>query len=269
MNDLHRVGIIFTALVVVVLGVLGIKNLAEDSGYKNQVRYTTAIRAEDKDRFNYAVDSQQGNLLVHGVFKAEDKNLVKFPEMTKAFTFVERVKEHYTRHESCSTDSDGHESCTTYYTWDAVDWEHQSSPELTLYDRQYPAGLFKMDDFSDRQSCEGITKANAQTGWFSSKDGCDNGEYYLDSNDRYVYNVVPQSFSATFIANSLHGGLKPVEGNRITLQNKSIDQTMKEVGQYKVWAFWIAFVFIVLLVIGACVGAYYWVMEDGEWSLHR
>lgn len=268
MNDPKRILIVFLALVLVVLGVLGIKGLAEDAGYKKQVRYTTAIKAEDAERFNYAVDSQQGNLLVHGQFSTNKKHLVKFEEMKQPFTYVERVQEHYTRHTYQTCDDDG--NCTThvYYSWDWVGSDEKFAPEIELYGRTYNANQFNYNDFKSRTDCAGFTEPNEAKGWFSSKRGCDGGEYYLDNDDRYAYYIAPQSFSATFLASSMGGGLNPVGEDSISLKNKSIEQEMKDVGMYKVWAFWIATVVNVLLFIGACVLAYVWVMEDGEWSLH-
>lgn len=268
MNDPKRILIVFLALVLIVLGVLGIKGLAEDAGYKTQVRYTTAIKAEDADRFNYAVDTQQGNLLVNGPFSTKNENLVKFEEMKQGFTYVERVKQHYTRHETCTTDDDGNQSCTTYYSWDYAGSEEKFAYKIELYGRTYNANQFNYDDFKQDIDCEGFTEPNEAKGWFSTKRGCDNGKYYLDNNDRYYYRIAPQSFSATFLASSMGGGLNPVEERAISLKNRSIEQEMEAVGSYKVWGFWIAMIFIILFTIVAGVVAWYWVMEDGEWSLH-
>jgi len=271
MNDPKRILIVFLALVLVVLGVLGIKGLAEDAGYKTQVRYTTAIKAEDAERFNYAVDTQQGNLLVHGDFSTKKENLVKFDEMTQAFTYVERVKEHYTMHTetySCGTSKHPRTCTRIYYSWDYVSSDEKFAPQIELYGRTYNANQFNYNDFKKNTSCEGFTEPNKEHGWFSSKHGCDGDEYYLDNDDRYVYKVAPQSFSATFLASSMGGGLNPVEERSISLKNKSIEQEMHDVGMYKVWAFWIALIVIILITIGACVLAYMWVFEDGEWSLY-
>lgn len=263
MNDPKRLLIVLLGLIVIVLGVLGIKDHFESEGYKTQVIYTTAIQAEDATRFNYAIDSQQGNLLVNGVFKTEDKNLVKFDEMTKSYTFVERTKEHYTAHTTCH----GKSGCSTYYSWDSVSSDEQKTPQVTLYGRKYQGDLFNFKNFLQDTRCEGITAANTGHGWFSSKHGCDDGEYYLDNNDRYVYRTVPKEITATFLANSLKGGLNPVSEDRITLEDKSIKQQLHDIGQYKLIIFWAILAVVFVLICGAAYGAYRWVMEDGRWSL--
>lgn len=269
MNDPKRILVVALAFVVFALGVSGIKNHIESNGYKTQVRYTTAIQAEDENRFNYAVDSRQGNLLVNGVFSTEDKNLVKFPEMNKSFIYVERVKEHYTMHtrEICSG-SGKTQSCRTetYYTWDAVETEEQKSPKVSLYNREYSGDLFNFSNFLQDTSCEVITPAAEKRGFFSSKKGCEGREYYLDDNDRYVYKTVPQSLTASFLANSLQGGLMPVKENSITLEDKSIKQVLNDVGKYKLVAFWTALIMIIMLLVLASGVAYAWVFQDGRWS---
>lgn len=268
MNDPKRILIVFLALVLIILGILGIKGLAEDAGYKTQVRYTTAIRAEDADRFNYAVDSQQGNLLVHGNFSTKKENLVKFEEMKEGFTYVERIKQHYTRH--TQTYPCGKSTCVrTYYSWDRVGSDEKFAPQIELYGRTYNANQFNYSDFKQEIDCKDFTEPNEAKGWFSSKRGCDNGKYYLDNNDRYYYVIAPQSFSATFLASSMGGGLNPVEEDSISLKNASIEQELEAVGSYKVWAFWIVLIFIILLTGIAAFLAWAWVMDDGRWSLHE
>jgi hypothetical protein len=266
MNDPKRILIVFLGLVLVVLGVLGVKGHFESEGYKTQVRYTTAIQAEDATHFNYAVDSQQGNLLVNGTFDTDTKNLVKFDEMTKYYTFVERKKEHYTPHTSCGGKP---VTCHTYYSWDTTKTEEQKAPKVTLYEREYDGNLFNFKNFLQDTNCKGITNKNVDGGWLSKKEGCDGTSYYLDGNDRYVYRTVPQRITATFLANSLNGGLKPVNEDRITLEDKSIKQQLHDIGQYKLIIFWVILVIVFLLFCGAAYLAYAWVWEDGEWSLNR
>lgn len=272
MNDVKRIIIVLLGLALLILGVLGIKGLAEDAGYKKQVRYTTAIRAEDGERFNYAVDSQQGNLLVHGEFSTKNEDLVKFDEMTQAFTYVERVKQEYTRHTetySCGT-SKAPRTCTrTYYSWDYAGSKDLVASTLNLYGRGYPSALFDLEKFKQDVDCKDFAEPNEAKGWFSSKRGCDNGKYYLDSDTRYYYRNVPQSFSATFLASSMGGGLNPVEERAISLKNASVDEELEAVGSYKVWAFWVSLIFIILLSGIAIFLAWGWVMDDGKWSLHE
>lgn len=270
MNDPKRIAVVSIPFILLILCILGIKGHTESNGYKTQVLYTTAIQLTDKRHFNYAVDTQQGNLLVSGMFKTEDKNLVKFPEMTKGFTYVKREKEHYTMHtrEVC-TSSGKNTTCHTeiYYSWDTVDIQSALSPQISIFDRSFNTSIFNLNNFIDRQSCEGITPANTNHGFFSSPNGCENGEYYLDSDNRYVYSTVPQSFNASFLASSMGGGLSGVNEPTISLENKTIDKILKDVGSYKITTFWVSAITIIILTAIAICVSLSWVMADGEWSL--
>ena len=228
----------------------------------------TAVKVDQQDDFNYAVDSRQGRVLANGNFSAKTKSLARFDEMTQGFTYVKRTKEHYTAHTSCSK-----KSCRTYYTWDSVGSDESYADKVSIYGREYPANLF---DFSkvkqDMDACK-ITAKDTSSGWFSSKHGCSEswgtGYYYIDSNDRYSYEVVPLNFNATFITTTYNGTLQPLNQDHIVLENKSIKEVLVEVGKYHLYAFWGLAVFLFILTIAAIVIGYQWVMYDGVWSLDR
>lgn len=269
MNDPKRIIIVLLGLVLVGMMALGIKGHMDSGGYKNQVNYTTAVQATEKDKFNYIVDSQQGRVLANGTFTADKDKLVKFDEMTQSFSFVKRVEEHYTMHtrEVCTSDGDGHESCHTevYYTWDEVNEETKETPVISFMARSYPSTLFDFSHWkSDTDACA-FTAAGTGTGFFETKHGCIDGDFYLDDDNRYTYATAPQSFNASFLATT-YGGLKPFNENSITLQDKSIGKILKDVGKYKLISFWVVTMLLIFLTIGAGFAAYAWVMEDGVWS---
>lgn len=263
MNDPKRIIVVLLGFSILVLFVLGVKGQSESDSYKKQVLYATSIKSSDKEHFNYAVDSQQGNLLTNGVFSVENKELVKFPEMTKSFSAVKRNKEHYTPHTYCSK-----KGCVTTYSWDRVNSDMLVADSIFLYGRSYNSSLFNFGNFQNKISCKGMTKDNENHGFFSTTKGCaDGGNFYLDNSNRYNYEMVPQSFNATFLASSLQGGIKPIAEDRITLQDKSIKEELKDVGNYKIITFWVSLVAIIVLGIASSVVAYMWVVEDGEWSM--
>lgn len=265
MNDPKRIVVVLLGLVLVGIGTLGIKGHMNSNGYKNQVNYTTAIQSTEKDNFNYIVDSQQGRVLANGDFSTTD-NLAKFDEMNKGFTYVKRDKEHYTMHTStiCSGEP-VHCTTTTYYTWDRVDSEEKYADKITFMEREYPATLFNFDKYSSNTNCSEFASAGNGTGFFETKRGCVDGNWYIDDNDRYVYSTVPVTFNASFLA-STYGGLKPFEEKSITLQNKSIEKILHDVGRYELISFWVVTILLIILVISAGFAAYVWVFEDGVWS---
>lgn len=268
MNDPKR--IIIMALIAIVMLPLGwvIKGAIDSGGEKNARMYNTAIQATESDRFNYAVDSRQGNLLTNGQFTADKP--AKFDEMNKTYATVERGKETYemkTR-EVCSTDSEGNESChtETYYEWDYAGGDDVASPTLTLYGRQYPSSMFNFDEYERSADCSELMPTTS-FGWFQEKKGCEDHYYYTDSETRYWYRVVDTSFAAGFIANVYDGSLKPINGNQITLKNQSVDQMIERANDYHLGGN-LFVVFWCILIIGVMGGiAYAWALQDGTFDV--
>lgn len=269
MNDPKRILVVLLGLVVLGMMTLGIKGHMDSGGYKNQVNYATAVQSTKQDDFNYIVDSQQGRALANGDFTAKGAP-AKFDEMNKGYTYVHRSKEHYTMHtrEVCYPDGDGGEDCHTeiYYTWDEVSSDNLEVDKLSFMGRDYPTSLFDFGSYNHNTNCAEFAAVGSGTGLFENKQGCIDGDIYLNDDDRYVYSTTPLSFNASFLATT-YGGLKPFTGNSIKLENKSIGQILKDVGKYKLISFWVVTVLIILLTITAIILAYGWVMEDGEWSL--
>jgi len=125
MNDYKRVLLVVLGAILLLPVGFAAKGAIDAGGEKNARMYNTAIQATEQDRFNYAIDSHQGKLIGSGEFKPTQ--LVKFPEMNKAYAAVDKTKEEYTMHtrEVCTDtyDAEGNvtgESChtETYYTWD-------------------------------------------------------------------------------------------------------------------------------------------------------
>jgi hypothetical protein len=269
MNDVKRIVVVVLGLIVLSLCALGIKGHMDSNGYKNQVNYTTAVQATDKDHFNYAIDSQQGRILANGTFSTQKSKQAKFPEMDKGYTYVGRDKEHYTMHtRTVCTSSGKTTSCHTevYYTWDVVDSQVLFADKITFMGRNYNPTVFQYGKFNKDTDCLRFSKAGT-SGFFKGSKGCVDGDIYLTSDDRYTYSTVPVSFTATFLASSYGGTLKGFNEDRITLQDKSMAQVLNDVGKYQLIGFWVFTIMLVIFFIAAGVAAYAWVMEDGKWSM--
>jgi len=270
MNDLKRILIVVLGLTTLCIFALGIKGHMDSDGYKNQVNYTTAIQSTKPDDFNYIVDSQQGRVLTSGTFTTKDSKQAKFDEMNKGYTYVNRVKEHYTMHTRTVCSGSGKsESChtETYYTWDEVSSDDAYADVVSFMGRNYRTTLFNYSHYAGNTDCSAFS-APGESGFFRGSKGCVDGDIYLDSDDRYVYRTVPTTFTATFLATT-YGGLKPFQENTITLQNKSIAKVLNDVGRYQLIGFWVLVVLLVILISAGIFVAYSWVMADGEFSLTR
>lgn len=267
MNDYKRIIlVVLGALLIFPVGFL-IKSAIDDAGDATARMYNTAIKATEQDRFNYAIDSHQGRLLAQGEFKPTD--LVKFPEMTKGFGYIKKSKEKYTEHESCTTDEDGNESCDTYYTWDYAGSDELSTPEYLLHGRKYPASLFNVDIFAQRADACDFTEKGENVGWLRlvQNNTCADGYYYTDSDTRYDYRVINQDgFTAAFLADASTGKLKPTSGESVYLENKSIEQMIRDANSFRTTGMIFIVFWWVLMIGGACAIAYAWALGDGIWK---
>lgn len=265
MNDPKRVIIVVLAAILLFPVGFTLRNLINDSGEKNARMYNTAIQATETDRFNYTIDSHQGKLLGYGQFTPSQ--LVKFPEMSKDYAYVQKSKEKYTEHESCSTDDDGNESCSTYYSWDSAGSDELETPTYKLHGREYPATLFNTGSMSQGAGCADFMGAGSGTGWLETKHGCIDGYYYIDDSTRYDYSVIgTQGFSAGILADVSDGTLKPVSGNLISLERKTPDQMVKDANNYQTGGNVFIVFWFVLILGGMGALAYYWALNDGVWE---
>lgn len=264
MNDYKRVLlVVLTAILLFPVG-FAARNAINESGEKNARMYNTAIQATEQDRFNYAIDSHQGKLLGYGAFTPT--TLVKFPEMSKEYAYVERSLYEYTRHESCTTDEDGNETCTTYYTWDYRGSDELEAPSYKLHGREYPASLFNTGVFAGAIDCNEFMGAGGGEGWLSTKHGCLDGHNYLDDDNRYEYSAIAaEGFSAGILADASDGTLKPINAGFISLERKTPEQMVKDANDYKTGGN-VFIIFWWILILGtAGTLAYAWAMNDGVW----
>lgn len=291
MNDYKRVLLVVLGAILLLPVGFGIRQAINAEGEKNARMYNTAIQATEQDRFNYAVDSHQGKVLTYGQFTPT--NLVKFPEMSKEFAYVEKTKETYNRHERtvCETKyrtetqtqtvSDGEGGYTTetvtvevpyeechqeeYYSWDYESSDEQSTPAWMLHGREYPATTFKTGQFEQGADACDFTRKNT-AGWLESKNGCDGRYYYTDNTTRYGYRVIdPAGFSAGMLVDASNGKLEGLNGGPVNLEQKSVEQMVKDANDYKTPGN-IFVVFWWIMILGAMGAiAYTWSMNDGKW----
>ena len=99
-------------------------------------RYDVAIHIEDKELFQYGMNTSVGDAFVYGELKAVDT--VSYPELDNEYMYVEKVKEKYTRHTRTVTRkrSDGSRYTETevYWTWDRVWSEDKKCKEISFCD---------------------------------------------------------------------------------------------------------------------------------------
>lgn len=173
--------------------------------------YRTALKTTDKDRFNYIVKSQQGNVVSYT--KLTGDKPAKFHEMTtkRHFMAVRRTLERYTMHTRTVTDSKGHTHTETYWSWDYAGSDEVHSKQLIIFGHKYNAAKFNLEPFyRDIDADKVINHGTGLTG----------GYYYLNGMERYSYEVMPMSVKGSFIADTSKGTLSPIGGKRIEVSKE-------------------------------------------------
>jgi hypothetical protein len=249
-----------TAVAFISLGIF-VHSRILDGLYKKQHLYQTAIRTTDKEQFNYSIDSKQGNILTYGTFHFVD--FVKFPEMKKSFSMVEKTKERYTRHEheECDTDEEGNETnCHTVveYTWDYAGRERLEGKKVKFFDREYNTSQFAFGSIRDIDAGE-IVDGSVGHYWYPEGD---KGYKFFGfggnnvGDIRYKYSVRDETVTGSIFINT-YSGFQSAENGIIRVDKASIEERVKNVTIEAKWASGGFIVLWTLLTIAATVGVTY------------
>jgi hypothetical protein len=111
-------------------------------------KYNTALQIEnDTDLFQYGMRTNIGSAFVYGDLKAVDT--VTYPEIEGEYSYVEKIKERYTRHTRVVTKTrtvngktQSYTTTETYWTWDRVGSEDKNCKELSFCDITFESNRF-------------------------------------------------------------------------------------------------------------------------------
>ena len=141
--------IIVSVAIIAVMLVFGsmIHGCINDKLMLEYQEYNTALQInEDPEMFKHAMKTNVGNSFVYG--KLECLDPVGFPEIEGTYSYVEKVKERYTRHTrlvtKTYTDSKGKTHSYTeeeeYWTWDRVSSESKQCEKITFLGVEFAYG---------------------------------------------------------------------------------------------------------------------------------
>jgi len=137
--------VLFSIVIICIMLVIGIviAGNINDAVMEKQQEYITALQINNnKELFEYGMRTNVGNAFVYGELKAVDT--VTFDEIGGEYSYVEKVKERYTRHTRTVTykDSNGKtkRKTETYWTWDRVDSWDKHSEKITFLDVEFDYG---------------------------------------------------------------------------------------------------------------------------------
>lgn len=134
--EITRREVLLSVAIICVMLVIGliVSGGISDRVMERQHVYNTAVRVDKDERlFQHCMRTDVGNVLACGELSAVD--LVTFPEIGGEYSYIEKVKEKYTRHERIvtrtRTGADGkietYTEIEVYYSWDRVEsWDKHS-----------------------------------------------------------------------------------------------------------------------------------------------
>lgn len=192
-------------------------------------RYDAAIHIDNKDLFQYGMDTNVGDAFVYGKLKAVDT--VSYPELSGKYMYVEKVKEKYTRHTRTVTTSVNGKTTTrteVYWTWDRVGSEDIKCKKITFCDVKFNSNKI---DIPSADYIDTIKES---------------------SHIRYKYYGTGTEHIGTIFAELKD---KTIKDGTNFYENKTIEETMDYL-QTNIWTiiFWI---FWVCLICGIVYGFFY------------
>lgn len=241
--------VLFSVIIVLVMLMLGllIGNKISEGIAQEAERYMTATVIEDEQQFRYGMDTNFGNVLVYGEIMTNSP--VTYDEIGNGYIYIQKVKEHYTRHTRTvtKTDSNGktHTETEVYYTWDRVWSDSRQTDTINFCGSDFPSDTISLPVHRLSLSEAGVKN---RTNYI-----------YHGMNDRFYYNVTYNNIAGTVLANLkdktmvsesyLYEDATPAE----VIESKQRNET---VAMVIFWVFW-------LMLMAGCV--YGFVYLDNRW----
>lgn len=235
--------IIISIAIAVIMLVIGFFLSGEITDAQNEkdAEYIKATHIDNKELFQYGMDTSVGNAFVYGDLQAVDT--VTFDEIDGEYMYVEKVKEKYTRHTRTVTKTktvNGKTKTYTetevYWSWDRVNSEDKTCKEIAFCEITFPTNKIQIP------SAEYIDTINES------------------SHIRYKYYGTPIKHTGTIYTKLLD---RTISDNTTFYENISIDKLLENftshVGNFLFWVVWI--ILTIASVYGFCYLDNYW-LED-------
>lgn len=204
-------------------------------------KYNTALKIEDSELFEYAMDTNAGNAFVHGDLVAVDT--VSYPDVEGEYMYIEKVKEKYTRHTRTVTKTrtvngktQTYTDIEVYWSWDRVSSEDKMCEKVKFCGVVFEPSLFSLPSATYIDTVK--------------------GGYHI----RYKYYGRNQKYTGTIFA-KLSDNTISNEGSKIIFyNNQNIDETIETLEFFNwnivFWIFWV-------ILMGACVFGFCYI--DNRW----
>jgi hypothetical protein len=132
---------IWIGLIVLILSItlsLVFEPFAKSGLMGNVRKYELALPVTDQTQFQYAHQTQVGNVLAYGQMVANEP--VSFDELKNGYSLISKIEQHYTMHTytTCETVNKV-TSCTThvYWSWDEYGRKNLASATFTFLGEKF------------------------------------------------------------------------------------------------------------------------------------
>lgn len=188
--------------VMVALGFLLGSKISDHIAETNE-EFTTATQITDDQQFQYALDTDFGNVIAYGKLVAEQP--VSADDLDGEYAILTKITERYTMHtrEVTYTDSKGHTHTRTeiYWTWDRVKREEDNTETFSFMGVSFPTDKFSVSahrqgsmiyDNSELRHYYEVVDANMVGSIHTQiKDHmiADNNRFYTDAEPQAIVNL--------------------------------------------------------------------------------
>lgn len=218
---------IIFVIIFMIIGIL-ISNKVYSYLDDKNAEYLKATHITEKELFQYAIDTELGNIFVYGKLKAIDT--VTDPNIKGEYMCIKKVKEKYTRHTRTVTKKSGKTTIVTeeeYYTWDKVDTTKEHSKEISFLDIKFP--------YKKILPPLTVYLKTVKT----------------DSKTRYKYYVCNKEYTGTLYTTTKN---KTIKDKSRFYKNSTIEKTLKRLttGDFLIlclfWFCWLCMIVLILVI---------------------
>jgi hypothetical protein len=232
--------ILISIVIVAIMIVFGlmIHGAIEDSLMLKHQEYNLALQINNnQDMFEYGMSTNVGNAFVYGTLKCLDP--VTYEEIGGEYSYIEKVKERYTKHTRVVTKTrtvngktQSYTTTETYWTWDKIDSWSKTATKISFLDVEFKYGDIRFPGSSHIETIKESSKI------------------------RYKYYGAPTKSSGTLYTKLENNTINNSSFHR----NMSIEDTIKYyTSSGALVLFWIGWV----LLIGLLVFAFIYI--DNHW----
>ena len=195
----------------ILIGALSLKLYNKDFANKadNRHFYQSANRIDNKDDFDYLLDTGSGRSIIQTEISAIDTVSLSQVNTEKQFASITAKYQEYLPHIETytvtHTDSKGNTTTEiktrTVWEWETGGRDHKESKDLSFFGHTYPSKMFILEKYEQPVPVKEIIKGSKVSGNYQ----------YTRSDKRTVWYGVPAKFGTTFYADLTDSGFKPIQ----------------------------------------------------------